>query len=395
MKTESHTERVIIMKEQENNFLKNMDDISVEEIAEFTEGIDSRTKQRILENCRRKMKNSDTNGVNDMKNRKAENSYEENAEIKKDKGKIKYIRPLISLAACAVLIAGTTAVISSLKNKNGEIKPVTDPSAIVTEPAVSTPAVSTPAVSGGDTAVTSVKKETVPVIKDDLKDPVVTQTDTTAVSQTFTEPAVSETENPAESTATDEQKQDKPADMSREYTEIFREMAPGAAKAFKIIEGFGISGYIENEKCLFIGPDDKVVFYGTNEEFYESDDKPSFYKVAYVLADEEIKTNDDYINYVYSYFDKDLKNFNKDEKRIFSYDDRDWVIIPQRGFLFTEFSTEDAKISDIIPDSSFVITAHDKDPAAANFDYKLTFTRNDEGWRISRIDDENGYNILE
>ena len=111
--------------------------------------------------------------------------------------------------------------------------------------------------------------------------------------------------------------------------------------------------------------------------------------------DEEIKTNDDYINYVYSYFDKDLKNFNKDEKRIFSYDDRDWVIIPQRGFLFTEFSTEDAKISDIIPDSSFVITVHDKDPAAANFDYKLTFTRNDEGWRISRIDDENGYNILE
>lgn len=361
------------MKDHEKILLNNMDDKSVEEIAEFTEGLDIETKMRILENCRRKM-NRDTEDnesrVIDMNENKEKNLNETTAEIRKDEGKNRYFKTIISVAACFCIIAGAAVILSSFKDSENTIHTTPD----------------IPAQTTQETADFTKEEEAA----------AQTQENEAVTENTVTEQsAVTVIEYVSETVLSDEEKTVE-TEISPEtvYLDIFKEMSEGIGKAFMMIEGFGVDFvYDDNRDYIFLDAKTKEKMFAA--DFFASDVFSSDYMEAREVCDELIHSNDDFVNYVYSYFADSIKNFSKDEQRIIEYEGRNWVAVPQKGYLFGGFRTDTAEITDYSKDEYFIVKTYDESfEISEETAYELTFINTDAGWRVSKIMDA-GYAAIE
>ncbi len=354
-----------------------MDEKSVEEIAEFTEGLDATAKKRILEKCRTKINNDNKNGVINMKINSDIKYTEAETKVKRTE-KARIIPTVLSVAACFAVIIGSAAVISQLKKDNNNISPSSTFTEVTSETTAESYVSDISDVSSEAEIITSFPETAV--------------TEETHPAEQTSAPATEATEvtEATEATVISEK---KPDDYTKEYSNIFINQAEELGTGYILTHGFGIKTS-NNEVLLYDTEDESIYYCGDTDFYYENRedyiDYP-FLNEAYPVDDSRFSSNQDYTDYMLKIFTENyLSRYcgGTDHKRFIEADGKIFEPIANKGLLFDKWNTDSFNIEDIIPDKSFtVITETLIDTGESITNVKINYVKTQDGWKVDDIID--------
>lgn len=364
-----------------------MDDKTVEQIADFSEGLDGAAKQRILEKARQKMNrdketeqhtDSRTEVVN-MKTNDNRTEREEKAEVRRERPE--YLRAVLSAAACFALIAGSAVILASLKNSSSTVHLSPDSG---TGSCTASECPESPEITGITENTASEPDEEYSVYADYAEKPV---TSVVTVKVPGISEFTSETENSGASENTDvRETEDGNENYENEYLAVFREKADELDELMLLIHGFGVQ--TSYDEMVWYDTDSGEVYYHgdrDSEDIYADFETYPHSVKAFLVTDSRFESNSDYRDYMNKYFsDSFIKTSAMDtEDRFIEYDGKIFDRDPGKGILFESWDTESAEIVDFVPDESFAVRSVGyRDAGLAGY---IRFVNTPDGWKVDNI----------
>lgn len=370
------------MTDRERELLADMDDNSVEQISEFSEGLDSDAKKRILEKCRTKM-NDNKNGVINMKTNQNRNYTDTEAEVKHIK-KSGNIRMIISAAACFAVVIGAAAVLSSIRKEENNIHVSPELTSALTN--VSSETSYKTSETAPETAQTTVSE-----VSETSTGTAATGTVTSvyAVSGTAagTVPVEATEIQPAEIT---EINQEPEKNYEEEYKKFFAENADKISDGYFMLYGFGID--FSTDEMIWYDPDtDEIYYHGEYDNYHENADFENHpHSIsAFPVTDSRFTSNQDFYDFLHEIFTDEFikQHYAADYKPFIEYDGKIYCKMSNKGFLFDRWDKENFSISDVVSETSFTITSIGHDAGNGDiFEGKISFVKTSAGWRIDNIE---------